>query len=129
MLNEKLLEEERERIRRDHEQEITELKNKMESEKQTKAAMQSEIHAMKKDYELKLKLLEEKAANNIPASDFPSGGTTAKPPVLNRTHSVLDEEGNVVRVDVDGAVVSNDGDTSKVNRKSISQMQQDAMLK
>ena len=87
---------------------------------------------MKKDYELKLKLLEEKAANNVPASDFASGtnrGTTAKPPVLNRSHSVLDEEGNVVRVDADGTADSNGGDTSKVNRKSISQMQQDAMLK
>ena len=127
---EKILEEERERMRRDHEQEITVLKSKMESEKQTKAAMQSEIESMKKDYEEKLKQLEETVINEKSQTDFSMVHGTAngsKVPVLHRSHSVLDEEGNVVRVAANGIV--NGGEASKVHRKSISQMQQEAMLK
>ena len=129
----KILEEERERMRQDHEQEITVLKSKMESEKQSKAAMKSEIESMKKDYEEKLKQLEETVITEKSQTDFSmvpgaaNGLPGTKVPVLHRSHSVLDEEGNVVRVAANGTV--DGGDTSKVPRKSISQMQQEAMLK
>ena len=128
--SEKILEEERERMSREHEQEIKVLKSKMESEKQSKAAMQSEIESMKKDYEDKLKQLEETVINEKSQTNFsmvPGADNGTKVPVLHRSHSVLDEEGNVVRVAANGTV--NGGDTSKVHRKSISQMQQEAMLK
>ena len=92
--------------------------------------MQSEIESMKKDYEDKLKQLEETVINEKSQTNFamvPGADNGTKVPVLHRSHSVLDEEGNVVRVAANGTV--NGGDTSKVHRKSISQMQQEAMLK
>ena len=117
-------------MRKEHEKEITVLKSKMESEKQSKAAMQSEIESMKKDYEMKLKQLEETVIDEKSQADFsmvPEAVNGTKISMLNRSHSVLDEEGNVVRVGNNHTV--NDGDMSKVHRKSISQMQQEAMLK
>ena len=117
-------------MRREHEKEITVLKSKMESEKQSKAAMQGEIESMKKDYEEKLKQLEETVINekSDSALSMVSGAANgSKVPLLNRSHSVLDEEGNVVRVGATGTI--NGGESSKVHRKSISQMQQEAMLK
>ena len=60
-VNEALLEEERNRMRSQYESEIAEMRTKMEREKQTKAQMQAEVEAMKKEYENKLKALESRA--------------------------------------------------------------------
>ena len=73
--NENLLEEERARMRSTYESEMTEMRRKMEAEKQTKAQMQIEIEAMKQDYEKKLHDLEKRAA-------------TAK---ISRSHSIDDQ--------------------------------------
>ena len=73
--NENLLEEERTRMRSTYESEMTEMRRKMEAEKQTKAQMQIEIEAMKQDYEKKLHDLEARAA-------------TAK---ISRSHSIDDQ--------------------------------------
>ena len=60
-LSEEILEEERKRMRSEHEKEMNEIRKKMESEKQSKAQMQNEIELMKQQYEEKLKDLEERA--------------------------------------------------------------------
>ncbi len=70
-LSEQLLEEERQRMRSEHEHEMAELRNKMESEKQTKAAMQNEIELMKKQYEDKMKDLESRAAAGATVTSTP----------------------------------------------------------
>ena len=74
-LNENLLEEERARMRSKYESEMSEMRRKMEAEKQTKAQMQIEIEAMRQDYEKKLNALETRAA-------------TAK---ISRSHSIDDQ--------------------------------------
>ena len=62
-------------MRSTYESEMTEMRHKMEAEKQTKAQMQIEIEAMKQDYEKKLHDLEARAA-------------TAK---ISRSHSIDDQ--------------------------------------
>ena len=95
-------------MRSQYESEMTEMRRKMEAEKQTKAQMQVEIEAMKEDYDKKLKALEARAV-------------TAK---LSRSHSI-DEQGNVV--------VSGPDPTSPieviVHKKEMSSEQQFAMEK
>lgn len=102
------MEEERNRMRSQYESEMAEMRHKMESEKQSKAQMQTEIEAMKQEYEKKLKALETRAA-------------TAK---ITRSHSI-DEQGNVV--------VSGPDPTSPieviVHKKEMSKEQQNAMEK
>ena len=56
-----LLEEERQKMRQQYEMEMTEIRQKMESEKQTKEKMQNEVELMKQQYEEKLKALEKSA--------------------------------------------------------------------
>ena len=56
-----LLEEERQKMRQQYELEMTEIRQKMESEKQTKEKMQNEVELMKQQYEEKLKALEKSA--------------------------------------------------------------------
>ena len=58
---EALLEEERVRMRSQYEEEMQELRQKMEKEKQTKAKMQQEVEIMKNQYEEKLRTLETRA--------------------------------------------------------------------
>ena len=49
-------------MRTKYESELVEMRRKMEAEKQTKAQMQTEIAAMKQEYENKLNALEARAA-------------------------------------------------------------------
>ena len=56
-----LLEGERQKMRDEYEAEMSEMRLKMESEKQTKAKMQHEVEIMKQQYEEKLKALEKSA--------------------------------------------------------------------
>lgn len=60
-------------MRNQHEKEMEDLRKKMESEKQSKAKMQTEIEAMKEQYEAKLKDLEDRAktASNSRATPMP----------------------------------------------------------
>ena len=55
-------------MRQEHENELLEMKQKMELEQRTKAQMQSEIEAMKREYEDKLKDLENRAERAKTAS-------------------------------------------------------------
>ena len=55
------MEEERQKMRQQYELEMTEIRQKMESEKQTKEKMQNEVELMKQQYEEKLKALEKSA--------------------------------------------------------------------
>eukprot|EP00095_Tigriopus_kingsejongensis_P009941 maker-scaffold981_size73921-snap-gene-0.13 protein:Tk09941 transcript:maker-scaffold981_size73921-snap-gene-0.13-mRNA-1 annotation:"hypothetical protein CAPTEDRAFT_151173" len=66
--SEEFLEEERQRMRREHESEMKDIRQKMESEKQSKAQMQNEIELMKREYEDKLKDLETRAEGARTAS-------------------------------------------------------------
>ena len=52
-----MLEEERSRMRNQHEKEMLDIKSKMEAEKKSKAAMQNEIQEMKQQYEKKMKVM------------------------------------------------------------------------
>ena len=56
-----MLEGERQKMRDEYEAEMSEMRLKMESEKQTKAKMQHEVEIMKQQYEEKLKALEKSA--------------------------------------------------------------------
>ena len=58
---EALLEEERQKMREQYELEMNEMKQNMESEKQTKEKMANEVELMKQQYEEKLKALEQSA--------------------------------------------------------------------
>ena len=110
-------------MKKEHEQEMADLKRKMETEKESKAAMASEIESMKKEYESKLKDLEDNAAK---------AKQEAQAPGLGRSISVMDDQGNVVRVMPDGNAPVNgvtNGGTALGKRKSIGEMQQEAMLK
>ena len=75
------MEEERARMRDKYESEMTEMRRKMEAEKQTKAQMQIEIEAMRQEYENKLHALETRAA-------------TAKQ--ISRSHSIDDQGKHVL---------------------------------
>lgn len=59
--SEELLEEERNRVKKEYEAEMIDLKSKMESEKNSKAKMAAELEAMKKEHEAKLKEISERA--------------------------------------------------------------------
>ena len=58
---EALLEEERQKMREQYDLEMNEMRQKMESEKQTKEKMANEVELMKQQYEEKLKALEQSA--------------------------------------------------------------------
>ena len=79
-----LLEEERRRMRDQYEAEMSEIRQKMESEKQTKEKMQHEVELMKQQYEEKLKALEKsaKTGNLSRQSSIATG--------INRQHSTAD---------------------------------------
>ncbi len=52
-VSEQMLEEERKKMKAEHDREMEEMRRKMESEKQSKAAMQAEIDALKKQQQAK----------------------------------------------------------------------------
>ena len=70
MPNEELLEEERKKIRDEYEYEMKEMREKFASEQKSKAKMAAEVEDMKKQYEDKLKELEDRAktAKSAPVS-------------------------------------------------------------
>ena len=125
--NEELLEEERKRMRSEHEKELTEMRTKMESEKQTKAAMQKEIELMKQQYEDKLQDLEKRAERSKTANQ--------------RSPSITDENGKVINpilqrqisVGKGGEVIVKGGggamEMIPEQGKQMNQMQQEAMIK
>jgi hypothetical protein len=130
-MNEKLLQEERDRMRKEHESEMVDLKRKMEAEKETKAAMASEIEGMKKDYEHKLKDLEEnvaKAKATQEANPMPAGGITPSAR-RGRSHSIVDGDGNVVRVPGEDEINGGVAVTAAGKRKTFNEMQQEAKMK
>lgn len=93
---------------------MAEMRSKMEREKQSKAKMQTEIEAMKKEYEEKLKSLETRArtaTNNTRNS-------------LSRMHSI-DAQGNVVVSGPD----ANSPVQVLVNKKEMNLEQQAALEK
>lgn len=102
------MEEERNRMRSEYEIEMAEMRRKMETEERTKAQMQTEIEAMKQDYEKKLKALEARS-------------NTAK---LARSHSI-DNEGNVIRTGPDPSSPVE----VLVHKKEMNKEQQNAMEK
>lgn len=100
-------------MRMEYETEMEELRQKMESEKETKAKMATEVEKMKKEYEEKLRCLE--AGASIGKVNRSEGGVQ----VSGGTVTVAVQNGQVGRGDVAGV----QGQAGK------SQEQQDALAK
>lgn len=107
-------------MRAQHEKEMQEMRKKMESEKQSKAAMKSEIESMKQQYEEKLKELEERA-QTAPTSQSQGIAPPSGALLLQQQQQV---NGHQVR-----AASGQPGDFVKPVGGVTNQMQQEAMLK
>ncbi|XP_059099398.1 osmotic avoidance abnormal protein 3-like isoform X5 [Tigriopus californicus] len=115
--SEDFLEEERSRMRKEYEDEMKEMRLKMESEKQSKTKMQNEVEQMKREYEEKLRDLEERAERARSASRSNS--------VLSQNIS-MNVNGNDKNLSVqNGMALSESGNFSR----PINEMQQEAMEK
>lgn len=115
--SEDFLEEERNRMRQQYEEEMREMRLKMESEKQSKTKMQNEVEQMKREYEEKLRDLEERAERARSASRSNS--------VLSQNISMNVNGDNKNLTVQNGVALSESGNFSR----PINEMQQEAMEK
>ena len=130
-VSEALLEEERQRMRKQHDQEMEEMRKKMESEKQSKAKMQAEIEAMRRQHEDKVREMMEKrrsseAASTAAAAAVATGGRA----VTGRNGArVMSRQASIAENGPMGAAATAGGSKQQQQQQPISKVQQEAMAK
>ena len=131
-VSEALLEEERQRMRKQHDQEMEEMRKKMESEKQSKAKMQAEIEAMRRQHEDKVREMMEKRRSSEAASTAAAAAAVATGgrAVTGRNGArVMSRQASIAENGPMGAAATAGGSKQQQQQQPISKVQQEAMAK
>ncbi len=132
-VSEALLEEERQRMRKQHDQEMEEMRKKMESEKQSKAKMQAEIEAMRRQHEDKVREMMEKRRSSEAASTAAAAAAVATGgrAVTGRNGArVMSRQASIAENGPMGAAATAGGSKQQQQQQQpISKVQQEAMAK
>ncbi len=118
-------------MRKQHDQEMEEMRKKMESEKQSKAKMQAEIEAMRRQHEDKVREMMEKrrsseAASTAAAAAVATGGRA----VTGRNGArVMSRQASIAENGPMGAAATAGGSKQQQQQQPISKVQQEAMAK